>query len=78
MRVSKSSGTAIFEATGQLAAFNLLLAGVLVESAFRDTEICGSLCVLEPDILDVPSERKTGRVRRLGLNLIGYSRERLA
>jgi hypothetical protein len=71
-------GTAVFETTSQLTALNLLLAGVLVESAFRDSEIFGSLCVFEPNILDVPLERKARRVWRLRPNLVRDSFQRLA
>jgi len=40
--------TAVFKATSQFTALNLLLAGVLVEGAFRDAKIIGSLFVVEP------------------------------
>src|SRR6516162_4497173 len=40
------AGPAIFQSAAQLAAFNLLSAGVLVEGAFRDAQILGGLRVL--------------------------------
>jgi hypothetical protein len=71
-------GTAIFEATGQFTALDLLLAGVLVEGAFRDAQIFRSFRVLKPEILDVPLRRKACRAWRLGPNLIADSCQRLA
>jgi hypothetical protein len=72
------SGTAVFETTSQLAALNLLLAGVSVESAFRDTEIFGGFRVFEPEILGRAFEAKIGLVWRLGPNLSRDSCKRLA
>ena len=63
-------GTAVFKTTSQFTALNLLLAGVLVEGAFRDAKIIGSLRVLEPRIVDrfrrswSADERKRARARR--------------
>jgi hypothetical protein len=57
--------TAVFEATSQFAALNLLLAGVLVERAFRDTQIFSSFRMLEPRFPAVPLGQKACRGRRL-------------
>jgi hypothetical protein len=71
-------GTAVFEATSQFAVLNLLLAGVLIESTFRDTEIFCGFRVLEPEILGRAFEAKVGRVWRLGPNLVRDCCQRLA
>ena len=71
-------GTAVFEATGQFTVLNLLLAGVLVESALRDAQIFGRFRVLEPEILGRSFEGKARRVWWLGPNLLRDSCQRLA
>jgi hypothetical protein len=72
------SGTAVFETTSQLAALNLMLAGILIESTFRDAQIFGRFQVLEPEILGRSFEGKAGRVLRPGPNLVRDSCQRLA
>lgn len=71
-------GAAIFEATSQFAALDLLLAGVLVESAFRHPKIFSSLSVCQPKILGLLLERKTCCIWRRGPNLVGNACQRLA
>src|SRR2546430_15742005 len=65
----------VFKAASQFAALNFLLAGVLVESAFRDPEIFGSFGVLEPGVLGIPLERKRCRGWRLCRRLTSNSRQ---
>jgi hypothetical protein len=72
------SRTPVFETTSQLAALDLLLAGVLVESTFRDAQILGCFRVLEPEILGSSFEGNARRVWRLQPNLIRDSCQRLA
>jgi len=68
-------GTTVFKAASQFAALNFLLAGVLVESAFRDPEIFGSFRVLEPGVPGIPLERKRCRGWRLCRRLTSNSRQ---
>ena len=65
--------TAVFKSAGQFAALDPMLAGVLIESAFRDSQIFGSLSVLEPRVYRISLERKTWRGLRYLWDLLSDS-----
>jgi len=69
------SRSSVFKTATQLSALNLLLAGVLVESAFRDPEIFGGLGVLKPPIVGIALKWKCLSRRRRCRGMIGNSRQ---